>query len=106
MATITLAGEKYELITSKLTFAEGRAFEKVTGQIFAEVTQDVRLFQRIDTQQALIWISIKRVRPEFRFEDLDSLQIDAVDWAGDEEEGEPDPTQPSDDEASPSPASD
>lgn len=78
MATFTLAGETFALVDSKLTFAEAAAFEKVTGILFAEAMEDERLGRSALAIQATLWISMKRVRPELKFSDLDSLSIDDI----------------------------
>lgn len=96
MATFILAGEKFELVQSKLTFAEARAVEKFTGHTFAEIMESERLAKSTAVTQALIWVSMKRVRPEVKFSDLDDMPIDDLDWPEEEPEEaseSPDPTE-------------
>lgn len=87
MATFSLAGEPFELIsTSKWTFAEARAFEKATGFTFLDLRMDQQIRKSAATEQAMLWISIKRVKPETKFSDLDSLAYGDIEWQDDEDE--------------------
>ena len=72
MARFEVDGTEYELVESP-TFGEARAIEKITGRSFAAMGD--KSAQTIDFLQALIWISMKRVNPDTKFEDLDDLDI-------------------------------
>lgn len=90
MTTIfTLAGEPYELIpTSKWTFGEARAFEKETGFTFLDLRLSAQVQKSAATEQAMLWISMRRVKPETRFTDLDSLAPGDVEYEADDEDDE------------------
>lgn len=89
MTTFTLAGEPFEMVpTSKWTFAEARAFEKVTGFTFVDLRLDMSVQKSAATEQALLWISMKRVKPEMKFSDLDSLVSGDVEWVGDDDDSD------------------
>ena len=91
MASFTIGGETFDLVDSKLTFAEARAIEKYTGHTFQELTANEAIRGSAASTQALIWVSMKRRRPEMKFSDLDDVAIDEIEWSTDEEP-EPDPT--------------
>lgn len=90
----TIDGTTYELVQSKVTFAEARAIERVTGHTFAAITSDPELRNSTDVIQALIWMSMKRVQPTLTFSDIDNVEIDGIEWTKDDDETAPDPTQP------------
>ena len=69
MAKFEVDGVNYEFVQSP-TFGEARAIEKVTGTPFGAVDM-ARL--SIDTLQALLWISMRRVNPDAAFEDIDGV---------------------------------
>lgn len=83
--SFTLDGQKYELDPQKLTFAEGRAVEKVTGLLFNDMIKTPSLA----VMQAFVWVAIKRLKPETKFSDLDDLAIADVIM---EDAAQPDPT--------------
>lgn len=81
MPGFTYDGDHFDLLDDKsLTFAEGRAVEKVTGRPLSEQGE------ALDSMQALLWVSIKRRRPELKFSDLDDAPVSAFAW--DEEPAE------------------
>jgi hypothetical protein len=83
------------MVDSKFTFAEAKALERVTGHTFQQISGDEEVRGSIDVVQALLWVSMKRVKPETKFSDLDELAIDDIEWIVDEAAaGEPDPTPP------------
>ena len=90
MAKFEVDGVNYEFVQSP-RFGEARAIEKVTGTPFGAVDL-ARL--SIDTVQALLWISMRRVNPEITFDELDDIDtaILADLFEAVEEEGEADPT--------------
>lgn len=100
MAHFTFGGERFELL-ERFTFAEGRALEKVTGYSGEQIVTDPAVRGRFDVMQALIWVSIKRRRPEFKFSDLDDVAVEDIDWAAEELEPE-EPENPTEGEATPS----
>jgi len=89
----TIDGESYEMAQSKVTFAEARAVEKVTGHTFQAISTNPEMRNSTDVVQAMIWISMKRSNPTLVFSDLDDVAIDDIEW---EEEPEADaPSDPS-----------
>lgn len=109
MAQTFRFGEKqYSMLDeSKLTFAEARAVEKVSGRSFSELA-DPAVSGSMGVMQALLWVSMKRAEPTLKFADLDDMPIADFEWDDDEEAGDPgespDPTDP--DGAEPSNSSD
>jgi len=93
MSEFIVDGRTYQMVESKFTFAEGKAIERVTGHTFQRIFRDEELRESLDVLQALIWVSMKRVTPELKFSDLESLAIDDIEWVGVEEDVESDPTQ-------------
>jgi hypothetical protein len=87
----TIAGTTYELAQSKVTFAEAKAVERVTGHTFQAIQSDPTVQQSTDVIQAMIWISMKRVDPTLSFSDIDDVEIDGIEWES--EEPAPDPTE-------------
>jgi hypothetical protein len=69
-------GVEYAADIARMTFAEGRAVEKVTGVAFVSVMQ---LYEQgrlpLSMIQALIWVTMKRKEPELRFVELDDRAI-------------------------------
>lgn len=88
MATLTLAGESFEMVKpSALTFAEARSFESVTGYQFGDLLARRKpAVGSAATSQALMWLSMKRVKPELKFSDLDGLTLDDIQVSDDEED--------------------
>ena len=89
-------GEEFPLVQGKVTFAEARAMESLTGHTVAELERNPSLAESVTVIQAMAYISIKRVRPGVTFSDLDDAVIDET-VAVDEEPAEdatPDPTEP------------
>lgn len=89
----TIDGTVYEMAQSKVTFAEARAVEKVTGHTFNEINTSKEVQGSTDVIQAMIWVSMKRSNPTLLFSDLDDVAIDEIEWEADPEETEPDPTE-------------
>jgi hypothetical protein len=87
--TVTLDGATHTIDVDRLTFAEGRAVERVTGQTLG----DVMTHMSLTAVQALTWVAIKRDQPELKFSDLDDRAISDVGLDVKQDE-EPDPTQP------------
>lgn len=105
MTHFTFGGERFELL-ERFTFAEGRALEKVTGYSGEQIVTDPTVRGRFDVMQALLWVSIKRRRPEFKFADLDDVAVEDIDWAADEPEPEAEPENPTEGEPTPSSSDD
>ena len=61
--------------TQRLTFAEGRAVEKFTGHVVAELGEPHVRGSSV-VLQAMMWVTMKRVDPELKFTDLDDMSID------------------------------
>lgn len=81
---LTVDGERAEIDVEKLTFAEARAIEKVTGADIAEALKKMSM----TTVQALIWVTWKRHHPGSLFSDFDDKAISDVDMEW-EKEAEP-----------------
>lgn len=88
----TIEGKTYELAQSKVTFAEAKAIERVTGHTFQEIRSSKDVAESIDVQQAMYWISMKRVDPTLAFSDLDDIAMDEIEFP--EEPESSDPTEP------------
>jgi hypothetical protein len=86
-------GTAYEYDPEKLTFAEARAMEAVTGKTFAEIQGDG---QDMTVAQAFVWVAMKRSNPTLKFRDLDDMPVGAFQSMDEEPAaGEPeDPTPP------------
>ena len=101
MSEFKIDGETFTMLDpNKVTFAEADAVERVTGHSFGELQGSESLMQSVRVVQALIWVSVKRAKPEFQFSDLNDLPIDAIEWVEDEEAA--DPPQPADEAGEPS----
>ena len=88
------AGVTYEF-TSRMTFAEGRAVEKFTGHVIAELGEpNVRGSSVV--LQAMMWVAMKRVAPELKFTDLDDMSIDDFEFLPDDPQSEADEVGPTD----------
>lgn len=92
MAKFEVDGVNYELVQSP-TFGEARSIEKVTGTPFGAVDMS-RL--SIDTVQALVWISMRRVNADVTFDDVDNVDTailaELFEAIEEEAEDEADPT--------------
>lgn len=86
-------GTKYEFDDARITFAEARQVEKVTGRTMAEIGR-AGGGEDITTLQAMIWVAMKRADPTLRFSDLDDMAMGDLEMIPeDDEPGEqPDPT--------------
>ena len=96
MTKFSVEGQNYELVDSKFSFKEASDLERVTGFTINQIGSDPSVQGSITVLQAMVWVSMKRVRPELKFSDLDSLAIDEIEWEEEPETSEPDPTQPGD----------
>lgn len=81
---VTVDGELNTIDISKLTFAEGRAIEKVTGKEFGEAIKS----RSLTVVQALIWVTVKRHKPGTLFSDFDDRAIADIEF---EFEKDPEP---------------
>jgi hypothetical protein len=89
MATFSLAGEPFELVkSSRWTYKEAREFEQATGSTFVDLRLNPEVLKSAATEQAILWISMRRVKPETKFSDLDSLSPGDIEWVDDEDEPE------------------
>jgi hypothetical protein len=85
----TIEGVVYEMAQSKITFAEARAVERVTGHTFQAINTTPDLRNSTDVVQAMIWISMKRAEPTLTFSDLDDVEIDGIEWDDEAEDDAP-----------------
>ena len=92
MSKFTIDGQTYEMVESRLSFAEGRDLERVTGYTFQQITADPSVQGSLVVTQAFIWLSMRRDRRDLKFSDLDNVAIDEIEW--EEDPAEPDPTRP------------
>ena len=93
MPKYTVAGEVFELLSAEdLLFAEARAIQKVTGVSLGALLESDG---DVDALQGLLWVSMKRTRPDMKFSDLDEVPIGSIDYDDDgpEPEAAPDPTE-------------
>lgn len=95
LVVTTADGAKHSLDVERMTFAEARAVERVSGMSIAEVAGGGSL----TAVQALLWVTLKRSEPELRFADLDDRPIgdftfDVTRDAEPDQDAEPDPTGP------------
>jgi hypothetical protein len=82
-------GVDHEFDESRLTFAEGRALERVTGHPFTQLA-DHLISGDLTSLQAFIWVALKRTEPTLRFEDLDDRNVGDFEFETEaEEEGNP-----------------
>jgi hypothetical protein len=86
----TLDGVQHEFDEGNMTFAEGRAIEKVVGVPFGKVGELARDASLLAIQ-AMVWVAMKRKQPDLRFADLDDREFGDFDFA-DEVEEDPGPT--------------
>jgi hypothetical protein len=70
----TAQGTAHDFDVDKLTFAEGRALERVTGSTVAEFF-GVLVNGSLTALQALVWVACKRDQPTLTFADLDDWVI-------------------------------
>lgn len=95
MANFEVDGVEYTLVDSP-TFGEAKAIEKASGCVLSAMNEKN---QPIAYIQALVWVSMKRVNPEVKFEDLDDLDMGVltrIQQAQEKaEEESPDPLGPS-----------
>ena len=82
---VTIDGEKTEVDLDKLTFAEGRAIEKVTGKEFREAITS----QSLTSVQAIIWVTWKRHHPGVAFSDFDDRAITDIEIDLEKDDGTP-----------------
>lgn len=80
----TANGTTYEMDEASITFAEGRAIEKVTGQAFTEVGNNAANGSML-AMQALVWVTVKRSEPSTKFEDIDDWAIGSIEFKVDDE---------------------
>ncbi len=103
----TIDGVKHEFDEDKLTFAEGRALERVTGHSFGEMGEAAKRGD-LTTLQAFVWVAMKRAEPTLTFSDLDDRSIGDFTFEGtDDEPAEDeaaDPTDAAEDNDSTTPA--
>jgi hypothetical protein len=78
-------GVTVEFDEEKLTFAEGRALEKVTGYAFGAISEHGN---ELSVIQAWVWVALKRSEPSLKFSDLDDRQISDFEFDAEDEEPE------------------
>ncbi len=72
--TFTVEGKPHELDIDRLTFAEGRAVEKVTGVPYGTLMSGLG-DGSLEALQGFLWVAMKRTQPELKFADLDSVAV-------------------------------
>ena len=90
LVVTTPDGVQHALDVERMTFAEARAVEKVTGLSIAEVARGGSLAGL----QALLWVTLKRDDPTLRFADLDDRPIGDFTVDVTKDEPDPDPSSP------------
>jgi hypothetical protein len=84
---IRVKGVEHDVDPSKLSFGEGKAIEKSTGltfKAFAEQLAD----GSVTALSVFVWILVRRSDPEFRFDDVDDLGMDELEFVTDPAPGE------------------
>lgn len=87
-------GHQFEFDENRLTFAEARAVERVTGVTMAEAMDAASKGSAL-ALQAYMWIAMKRADPPLKFSDLDDMSLGDFTFTTDEPEqaeSAPDPT--------------
>lgn len=83
----TIAGDvfagTYEYDHTRITFAEAKAIEKVTGRKITELEQ-VGGVDDATSLQAAMWVAIKRTHPTVLFADLDDMNIGDIEQVPEE----------------------
>lgn len=93
MSKFIFDGETFDLIRKRFTFGEAAALEKVTGLSMGQLgeAEENPEYQTARLLQGYIWVSIKRKRPTFLFDELEDVGIDDdIEWL-EEPSPEPDP---------------
>lgn len=78
--------EVYDLVTTKLTFGEAKAVEKVTGFTMSQIGALGENEQTTDILQAMFWISMKRKNPTLAYAELDDLPIEELEYLPEDDE--------------------
>lgn len=81
---------EFEFDENRLTFAEARAVERVTGITMAEAMDAASKGSAL-AMQAYMWIAMKRADPPLKFSDLDDMSLADFAFTTDEPEAEPEP---------------
>lgn len=69
---VTVDGKSHEFDMERLTFAEGRAIERVSGMPMSELGKGTPSLTMV---QALVWVALKRDDTRLQFSDLDDRAI-------------------------------
>jgi hypothetical protein len=82
---------EYEFDEEKLTFAEGRALEKVTGKPFGQLGPAAEEGSLV-VIQGFVWVALKRSQPTLKFSDLDDRRISEFEFQEEHDEEDEDCT--------------
>lgn len=74
---IRIAGEEYEVDPGKLTFGEAKRIEQTTGLTFSKWGEHLAAGS-VTALQGLVFILMRRSRPEIRFDDVDGIEFGEV----------------------------
>ena len=66
------------LSPDRFTFGESRVLEKVTGFTYGQIVRDEDIQQSTVVNQAILWMSWKRVKNDLRFTDLDDVEVGSI----------------------------
>jgi hypothetical protein len=78
--------EVYDFVTSKFTFGEAKALEKVTGLTMGAISEASAESQSVVVLQAMFWISMKRKRPTLAFVELEDVPIDDIEFIAEDDD--------------------
>ena len=82
---IRIEGVEHDFDVNELTFGEGKALEGAFGGTMAEFGKALNQGS-MTAMQLVVWIVLRRERPELRIADLDSLPLSEFDIVADEQE--------------------
>lgn len=90
---IIVRGTKYEWDQARVTFAEARAIQKVTGKTLGEVGAAAEAGDA-EAMQAILWTAMKRQETTLRYGDLDDLELGEFEVVPDPDEEQPEAAAP------------
>jgi len=93
MLKITANGVTYEFDPDRMTFAQGRDIEAVTGEPIAAFGENLKRGD-LTALQALVWAAARRTQPDLDFSDLDDWVVGELDIDSDDADAEADAADP------------
>ena len=90
MRQVKIRGEVYDADPGKIRFSEAKAIENVTGLTYTQ--WDALLAAGSATAaQALVWVLMRRTNPDLRFDDVEDLAMDDIEFTTIPDPGEKKP---------------